>query len=94
MTEIIEPLDNILEIIKEITATNSTNRRGSNLETTYNKIITNVNEAKNSIIKFLLHDKNSENAKLKSALQTQSINFDNERPLKKTYSEVSKSIQK
>jgi len=58
MTDIINPLDDIIEIINDLASANHTNRRGSNLESAYSKILSKVNLAKNNIIKHLL-DKNS-----------------------------------
>ena len=48
------PLDNILTIVDELMSTKSNNRSGSNALSAYNKIISNINTAKNNIIKHLL----------------------------------------
>jgi len=55
MADIITPLDDIIDIINDLSSANSTNRRGSNLENAYSKILNNVNLAKNSIIKHLFN---------------------------------------
>jgi len=60
MAQIVYPLDNILSIVNELINNSHTNRRGSNLDSAFERIINNVNEAKNNIIKHLI-DKNSKN---------------------------------
>jgi len=67
MTDIITPLDNIIDIINELSSANQTNRRGSNLDNAYSKILSNINLAKNNVIKHLFDEKPQNNQKLSYA---------------------------
>ena len=59
MSNFLSPLDNILEIVKELTNATHSNRRGSTLENAFYKITAHVNEAKNNIITHLLDRKDT-----------------------------------
>ena len=50
MEKIITPLDNIIDLVNELKNSNNHTRRGSTQDNTYDKLLTNVNSAKNNII--------------------------------------------
>lgn len=53
MEEIIHPLDDILKVINELRNSSHVARKSNNTEQFYDDIITNINKAKNGIIKHL-----------------------------------------
>lgn len=61
MTNIISPLDNILQTVNELIKTSHTARRGSSLSDAFQSIIDDVNVAKNNIISHFIEGGNNNN---------------------------------
>lgn len=83
MTEILSPLDCIIDLVKNLQQSSHTERRASLYDNVYEKIINNVNLAKNAIIMHLLDSNPSSN---KDDTHTTKIG-----PIK-TYASVTNSI--
>jgi len=69
MANILTPLDTIIKLVNDIKAQPHTGRRGSSIESAFDKIISNVNDAKNNIIIHLLGN-NAEAHNTKNLPQT------------------------
>jgi len=79
MARIITPLDNIINIVNDLIKNSHANRRGSSLDSAFDRIISNVNDAKNCIIEHFID-------------KTPSSNITKER--EKTYVDVVQSTTK